>query len=510
MSGCVPSNGGCRNGVRAGGYAYNTQLVNSAQFAEQFVSLRTDRSAGSRKRVVQPPETFDAMKVWGSKLLGAVRNQGNCGSCWAFAVSDCLAMRVRIATGGKENISLSPAGMVFCNLGGDFEYESALKMLRQGDPYDMNLPEYRVRQREMEIKKTKELGCQGETLLGAWQYMFRFGATTEECAPYEGGYHDNSDLRAFSNVEPELPACSDIFGDFYDRCPSTAEPLKYHRASHYYYVPGAARPKYYREDILNRRQTLFEGNDSAATMAEIYGESDFESEDMDIEGSELDIRREIYHWGPVTSGYTVHDDFMAWDGKNPRVYKWDGVSSDQGGHAIIIVGWGRDIESGEDYWLVKNSWGPEWGDQGYFRIRRGSNECGIEENVIVGTPELFGYRLYIEHPVLFTEKDYLLRALWHVTDSGVKRTTYDAMLEGLLPPDAVDVDDDLYDSRYWPKLSTFVAGEWQKTEYPLNRPIQTLVFSPRNRAERNIRLMVILAGLVGTAGLIYIMQRRKK
>jgi hypothetical protein len=419
-------------------------------------------------------------------------------------------MRIRIATGGRANVALSPAGMVFCNLGGDYEYESALKMLAAGDPYDMNLPEFRVRQREAEVEKTKDLGCQGETLIGAWQYLFRFGAAEESCAPYEGGYHEDADLRKFSSADPAVPSCSDVFGDSYDRCPTSGAPLRYHRASHYYYVPGAPRLENSKEAALERRESLIGDQDDQATMAEVYGKDGMDEEDAGgTDGSEIDIRREIYHWGPVTSGFTVHDDFMSWDGKSPKVYQWDGISAEQGGHAIVIVGWGTDADSGLDYWLVKNSWGPEWGEGGYFRVRRGTNESGIEENIVVGTPEMFGYRMYLEHPVLFTEKDYLLRALWHVTDSGVKRTTYDAILEGLLPPDSVDVDDDLYDSRYWPNLSTFVAGEWRKTEYPLNRPIWSLVFSPRNRAEKNIRLMVAIGSIAAAAGVIYIMRRKK-
>jgi hypothetical protein len=35
-------------------------------------------------------------------------------------------------------------------------------------------------------------------------------------------------------------------------------------------------------------------------------------------------------------------------------------------------------EKGMDYWLVANSWSPAWGEKGYFKIRRGTNECGIE------------------------------------------------------------------------------------------------------------------------------------
>jgi len=88
------------------------------------------------------------------------------------------------------------------------------------------------------------------------------------------------------------------------------------------------------------------------------------------------IKENIFAKGPVESGFQVYADFMNYK-SGIYVQKSDELL---GGHAVKAVGWGN--ENGVDYWVVQNSWGPAWGESGFFRIKMG--ECGFESQIIAG------------------------------------------------------------------------------------------------------------------------------
>lgn len=478
-----------------------TLLTQTDEFSRQLSHLVADRSVGHfAGEPVQPPEEFDGRAVWGN-LIPPIRDQGMCGSCWAFAATACLSARLAIATLGRHRVNLSPAAMVFCNLGGEFEFTEASRRITEGLPYDYTIPSDTQAQLVREKQQVAEFGCQGETLIGAWQYLFRFGAIEEGCVPY-------GELANFSGDSGELPACSQVIGTAFDTCPDSGKPLRRHRSSGYYYVPGVEAHPTPADEPAREGQVMNEES-MAAVLSAAEGLRDVGPGNES--GSEEEIRREIYHWGPVTTGFTIHSDFEAWDGKH-GVYKWDGISKETGGHAVVIVGWGNDPAHGP-YWIVRNSWGSSWGDGGYFRIARGTNECGIEENVVVGVPDLYGYRLYIEHPLLYREQDLALRSAWRIAPSGHKITTLEKMLDGRLPPYAADVDALIYDSDWWPNLATFIAGEPWRTEYLLQRGLSAALVHPRNYREREVRNRVatgLVAGVVIGGLLVYLLFYKKK
>nr|XP_009589468.1 cathepsin L-like proteinase [Nicotiana tomentosiformis] len=75
----------------------------------------------------------------------------------------------------------------------------------------------------------------------------------------------------------------------------------------------------------------------------------------------------VLTYQPMVGAIDIYDSFAN--------FKGDGVytgciaeETDQGGHSILIIGWG--IKDGIEYYLIKNSWSENWGDGGYAKVRR--------------------------------------------------------------------------------------------------------------------------------------------
>ncbi|XP_043268904.1 tubulointerstitial nephritis antigen-like [Venturia canescens] len=106
-------------------------------------------------------------------------------------------------------------------------------------------------------------------------------------------------------------------------------------------------------------------------------------------GNETDIMQEILTSGPVQATMKVYQDFFVYEA---GVYRHSKIAEQylSGYHSVRIIGWGEEqISNGipEKYWLVANSWGSDWGENGFFRITKGTNECEIETYVIAAWAE---------------------------------------------------------------------------------------------------------------------------
>ena len=286
---------------------------------------------------------FDGRVVW-KGLLSPVMNQGSCGSCWAFASTGSLGSRFNIQTLGIMNIQLSALKMILCDFHG--------KELEIDNPLD------KINISKVGSKSLQNTACYGNSLLDACRYLFQVGTSTEECAPYYKSHGKSikwEKIGDFSSAS-QLPFCNILFGPYGDMCTDYSynsitavekgTPVRFYKAVHFHGVAGI------KEDG----------------------------------GSEYEMRTEIYSWGPIITGMKIYSDFYTFD-PITEIYSWDGKGPHVGGHAVEIVGWGEKHR--EKYWIIKNSWGPEWGMKGYFYMQRGTNMCEIEANVLALVPDLF-------------------------------------------------------------------------------------------------------------------------
>jgi hypothetical protein len=86
-----------------------------------------------------------------------------------------------------------------------------------------------------------------------------------------------------------------------------------------------------------------------------------------------DIKKAIVRYGPVLSTVCVNDAFRHYYGSGVFSGQCDNITG-LTSHMVVLVGW--DDNDGNGYWILRNSWGQNWGEGGYMRIAYGSNFVG--------------------------------------------------------------------------------------------------------------------------------------
>jgi len=165
-------------------------------------------------------------------------------------------------------------------------------------------------------------GCHGGDAGVANKWMADHGITDETCAIYVARGHDNG-----------MP-CSKV-----SRC-ETCWP-----------DTGCYRPKHYFTYWVDEY-----GHVEGDTPAE----------------QEVAMMTEIAARGPISCGVAVTDELVAYTG---GIFE-DKTNFTSINHDISVVGYGE--EGGQKFWVIRNSWGTYWGEDGYFRLARGINNIGIE------------------------------------------------------------------------------------------------------------------------------------
>jgi len=236
-------------------------------------SLKAVMKGSDLPRIVAPHAKVNDLPTefnWVDRgAVTSVKDQGNCGSCWAFGAVGTMEGQVFLNTG--KLVDLSEQNLVDCDH--ECQYFSGVKEC--------------------------DLGCDGGEEANAFQYVIKNGGI---------------------NLLKDYP-----------------------------YTAREGSCKY-----------------DASTAVKGFKNWTFVTVEQ-----EDDLRQFLYDNGPVSVG--VHAD--EWFYYSGGIF--DSSCETHNDHAVLLTGWGE--ENGTPYWIIKNSWGEDWGIDGYIHLIRGKNKCGILE-----------------------------------------------------------------------------------------------------------------------------------
>ena len=256
------------------------------------------------------PKTFpSSFSLTNHAACGAMaqsqRDQGGCGSCWAFSAAGVIDTSLCMATNGLSKEFSSTQAIVSCGMADFWENNNVCS---GGLPYYGLL----------------EFITNGMISGTDYQNGIKFGYGSG-CLSY-----NSATISSLSAKE----ACQNF----------------------------AESPSFQCENYLGMGHTV----ESSRLGAEPHIRQ-MQYSYKTAEGI-TQIKNHLMNYGPVSMLYGIQDSWWAvsneaW--RNGLVYKCP--NSGGSGHATTTVGWGTD-SNGEEYWLVRNSWGADWGDGGFYRI----------------------------------------------------------------------------------------------------------------------------------------------
>jgi len=378
----------------------------------QVGKFRTQLGVVKRKVIPPLPEEFYGNIVW-EQYLSPIQNQGACGSCWSQATVGMLTDRFSIFSLNQVHRTLSSYQPLIC--------ESVIST-RPSSNSDV------VSQVNLQAHSSR--ACAGNTIQNALEYLYVYGTTSYSCFNRSDlekkGY--KSDI--FYESPEDLPKCEDIMTRDYDTC-----------------INGFFAARYYRSLIY-------------------YA----------INNDPNDIKYEIWKFGPIVSGFMVYDDFTSSDYDGTTIYMGPKQGAiPQGGHAVRILGWGREKIDDVDveFWVIANSWGPNWGDGGIFRMKIGIKECQLEDNCFGLIPDIptldlskLDFEIVSDIPRDLIEK----RSMFAIdNESGLSYSAIRKILKGVLTGNLTE----LFDIQKLPDYRKFIASN-----VPLYPPTWPPYFEP--------------------------------
>jgi cathepsin B len=186
---------------------FGTVLKSNSQVAQRAKKFSSTLVKKKTPKVL--PKSFNPIKAWGN-YLSPIRNQGECGDCYAQTVTSILTDRFNLLTLGQFFQTLSAKELTICAgvLGEKVTAENTA---------------------EINMKAHSNIGCTGYTIYDAVEFLYMYGAVPRSC--FDSHLAEDMGVDFTKLVNPsDLPYCSRMLSINFDKCLDGKTPARFFRA----------------------------------------------------------------------------------------------------------------------------------------------------------------------------------------------------------------------------------------------------------------------------------------